>query len=147
MDIDKIRADTPGMDNVIHFGSAGASLMPSCVVDAMVEHIKLEATIGGYEAAAQQGEALNAVYSKVSALLNSDSSEIALTDNATTAWQKAFYSIRFKEGDIILTTQAEYSSNYIAFLQIAKNTGAQVRTCYYAIYATHVQMMSDANDP
>ena len=126
IDIDKVRSDTPGLANVIHFGSAGASLMPSCVVEAMVGHIQLEAAIGGYEAATEAGNELDKIYSKVGKLLSCDPAEVALTDNATTAWQKAFYSINFSKGDVILTSQAEYSSNYISFLQIAKNTGACV---------------------
>src|SRR5260370_38344930 len=38
----------------------------------------------------------------------------------------AFYSGGFAAGDRILTAQAEYSSNYIAFLQVARRTGAVV---------------------
>jgi selenocysteine lyase/cysteine desulfurase len=38
----------------------------------------------------------------------------------------AFYSLSFQSGDRILTSVAEYASNYIAFLQIAQRTGAAV---------------------
>jgi selenocysteine lyase/cysteine desulfurase len=38
----------------------------------------------------------------------------------------AFYAIPFKAGDRILTSVAEYASNYIAFLQIARKSGVQV---------------------
>ena len=52
LDIAKIRADTPGVEKVAHFNNAGASLMPTPVLDVQIEHLKLEASIGGYEAAA-----------------------------------------------------------------------------------------------
>ena len=52
IDIEKIRADTPGIGTVAHFNNAGASLMPTPVLDAQIDHLKLEASIGGYEAAA-----------------------------------------------------------------------------------------------
>jgi selenocysteine lyase/cysteine desulfurase len=38
----------------------------------------------------------------------------------------AFYSLRFEKGDRILTAKAEYTSNFIAFLQVAQRTGAVV---------------------
>lgn len=38
----------------------------------------------------------------------------------------AFYSIPFEPGDRVLTAMSEYASNYIAFLQIARKTGAKV---------------------
>jgi cysteine desulfurase/selenocysteine lyase len=38
----------------------------------------------------------------------------------------AFYSLRFSAGDRIVTSASEYASNYIAFLQVARRTGAEI---------------------
>ena len=38
----------------------------------------------------------------------------------------AFYGMRFQPGDRILTARAEYASNYIAFLQVAKRSGVTI---------------------
>ncbi|WP_447643597.1 aminotransferase class V-fold PLP-dependent enzyme [Nocardioides zeae] len=52
--------------------------------------------------------------------------EIAVVENATRAWDMAFYGLQLGPGDTILTSRAEYASNVIAFLQRAARTGARV---------------------
>ena len=51
MDVEKLRADTPGCAKRVHLNNAGAALPPSPVIRAVEEHYALEAEIGGYEAA------------------------------------------------------------------------------------------------
>ncbi|MBA3390500.1 MAG: aminotransferase class V-fold PLP-dependent enzyme [Actinomycetota bacterium] len=126
LDVEKTRRDTPGCGEVLHFNNAGSSLMPDPVLRATVEHLELEARIGGYEAAAREEEALELIYGATARMLGCGTDEIAVVENATRAWDMAFYSIPFEPGDRILTAQAEYASNFIAFLQVARRTGAVV---------------------
>lgn len=126
LDLERIRADTPATARRAYLHNAGAALMPAPVVAAMQRHIELEAEIGGYAAAAQEAVRLDAVYGSVATLINAAPEEIALTENATVAWQMAFYALSFRPGDRILTAQAEYAANYVAFLQVAKRTGAVI---------------------
>jgi cysteine desulfurase/selenocysteine lyase len=74
----------------------------------------------------RRGDRLAGVYASLARLLNCAADEIAVVENATVAWDMAFYGMRFREGDRILTAQAEYASNYIAYLQIARRTGAEI---------------------
>lgn len=124
IDIDRIRADTLAASRLAYLHNAGAALMPAPVVAAIKGHIDLETEIGGYAAADREAERLDAVYGSVARLLNAAPDEIALVENATVAWQMAFYSLPFRKGDRILTAEAEYAANYVAFLQVAKRTGA-----------------------
>ncbi len=125
-DIDRLRRDTPGVAHRVHLNNAGAALMPTPVLDAMVGYLRREAEIGGYEAAFESAARLDSVYDSVARLVGASRDEIALTENATVAWQMAFYSIPFKKGDRILTARAEYAANYVAFLQVAQRTGAVI---------------------
>ncbi|MBA2344508.1 MAG: aminotransferase class V-fold PLP-dependent enzyme [Rubrobacter sp.] len=126
LDVEKLRNDTPGCGEVLHFNNAGSSLMPEPVLRATVGHLELEARIGGYEAAAREQEALERVYGATARMLGCAADEVAVIENATRAWDMAFYSIPFEAGDRILSAQAEYASNYIAYLQVARKTGAVV---------------------
>ncbi len=126
LDVARAREETPGCADVIHFNNAGASLAPRPVLDTVVDHLKLEAAIGAYEAEDRQRSALERVYDSLATLLGAHRDEIAVVENSTRAWDMAFYSLLFRPGDRILTSAAEYASNYIAFLQIAKRTGAVI---------------------
>ncbi|MBF6595958.1 MAG: aminotransferase class V-fold PLP-dependent enzyme [Thermaceae bacterium] len=126
IDLTRARNETPGIRSVAHFNNAGAALMPQIVLEAVKTHLDLEAEIGGYEAARTVTERLEGVYASLARLINCSPREIAVVENATRAWDMAFYSIPFRAGDRILTSQAEYASNYIAYLQVAKRSGAIV---------------------
>lgn len=126
LNIEHLRAETAGCEQSIFFNNAGASLQPRPVVDRVVEHLRLEERVGGYEAADRVAPELAEVYGSVARLLHCAPEEIALQENSTRAWEMAFYSLRFKPGDRIVTAANEYASNYIAFLQVARHTGAEI---------------------
>ncbi len=130
MTLDKaaLRADLLAAPGLIHLDNAGAALMPRCVLDTQIEHLRLEAAQGGYEAARQQHDAIEAVYDSLARLLNCARDEIAIVENATVGWRMVFYAIPFEPGDRILTAEAEYASNYLAYLQLSREKGVVVET-------------------
>jgi cysteine desulfurase/selenocysteine lyase len=123
LNIGQLRKETPGCQHVLHFNNAGASLSPSLVIDSIKNHLDLESTIGGYEAANLALSKVAKFYDAASQLINCDREEIAFLENATRAWDMAFYSFKFNPGDKILTSVSEYASNYLAFLHQAKHSG------------------------
>ena len=126
IDVARARAETPGCSQVLHFNNAGASLMPQVVLDAQVAHLQREAAIGGYESKAEAVDAIEGAYASIARLLNCRAEEIALMENATVAWHAAFLSLPWQEGDRILTAEAEYASNYISYLKLARQKGVVV---------------------
>jgi cysteine desulfurase / selenocysteine lyase len=126
IDVARARADTPGTESVAHLNNAGAALPPTPVLEAVIEHLRREAEIGGYEAAAEREDRAEHTYDAIAALLGARRDEIAIVENATRAWDMAFYSLELREGDRILTANAEYASNYIPMRQVADRTGASV---------------------
>jgi cysteine desulfurase/selenocysteine lyase len=126
IDVARARAQTPGTAHVTHLNNAGTALPPRPVTDAVIEHLRREATIGGYEAADAAAEQIENVPTAVARLLSCRPTEIAIVENATRAWDMAFYSLPFEPGDRILTGRSEYASNAIALLQTSRRTGARI---------------------
>ncbi len=126
IDVERVRNETPGCREVTHFNNAGAALMPRAVLDATVNHLQLEAMIGGYEAADRASDKIEATYAAISTLIGAQPDEIAVVENATRAFDMAFYAIPFQPGDRILTSVSEYASNVISYYQVARRTGAVV---------------------
>ncbi|MFI9271078.1 aminotransferase class V-fold PLP-dependent enzyme [Kitasatospora sp. NPDC052896] len=126
MDIDALREETPGCANRVHLNNAGAGLLSRRTLDAVVSHLRLEAAIGGYEAAARQTEAIGAIYANLAELLGGRADELALFDNSTHAWQAAFHSLALRPGDRVLTGRAEYGSNVLGYFQAARRSGAEI---------------------
>lgn len=126
LNINQLRAETPAVKDLLHFNNAGASLMPQPILEAMVTYLRYEAIVGGYETARKYHDHLERFYGAMAHLLNAQPEEIAFVENATRAWDMVFYSLKFQQGDKIVTANAEYASNYIALLQAQKNFGVEI---------------------
>jgi len=125
-EVEKFRSETKGIQHVIHLNNAGAALMPDIVTAKQLQHINLEAEIGGYEAAAFMADAVTAFYNEAALLFNCKASNIAFTASATDAYTRALSAISFKEGDVILTDNDDFVSNQIQFLSLQKRFGVKI---------------------
>jgi selenocysteine lyase/cysteine desulfurase len=124
IDLASVRADTPACAERIFLDSAGSSLPPRPVLDEVVGHLRREAEVGGYRAAAERQDDLEAGYQVFADLLDCDPEEVAFTDSATRSWLSLVDSIPIEPGDRILISQVEYGANGVALLRLAERTGA-----------------------
>jgi cysteine desulfurase/selenocysteine lyase len=125
-DIARARKETRGCDQVLHLSSCGSSLPPAPVQDFLYDFLRQEEMAGGYETAAARAGDLEHFYDATARLIGGQRDEIAFIENATRAWDMAFYGTRLKAGDRVLTTVSEYGSNMIAYLHRKKRDGIVV---------------------
>lgn len=125
-EITSFRKDTVGCSTVVHLNNAGASLMPNSVTQAIVDHVQLEANIGGYEASALRVDAIKEFYNQAGRLLNCKPENVAFTSSATDSYSRALSSIPFKAGDVILASNDDFISNQIQFLSLKKRLGIKI---------------------
>jgi cysteine desulfurase / selenocysteine lyase len=126
LDVSRARALTPGCERVIHFNNAGCGLMSQPVLDTVLEHTRMEALMGSYEAAAARADALSAVYTSFATLLNAKPDEIAFCDGSTQAWHRAFHAVPLERGDRVLTASNEYNSNWLSLRRTCDRVGASL---------------------
>ena len=126
LDPARLRADTVGASVVIHMNNAGAALPPRVVTDVVVAHLRREEQIGGYEAHREAQQRVDAIYSSIATMLNTTADHIALSDTATSAWDRALLSIPWQHGDRVLIAVSEYASNVLPLLQMSQQHGIRV---------------------
>jgi selenocysteine lyase/cysteine desulfurase len=121
------RADTPAASaGRIHLNNAGAALMPRPVLDAVQDHLKREAQLGGYEAADAARADIEQTYDDVARLINARARNIAVVENSTVAFAQALATFDFVKGDVILTSRNDYVSNQLTFLSLAKRLNVEI---------------------
>ncbi|SHI96955.1 Selenocysteine lyase/Cysteine desulfurase [Shimia gijangensis] len=100
--------------------------MPTPVFSALQRVLRDENEVGGYEAERRAQGDLQAFYTEFAGLLNADPDEIAFVENATRAWDMAFYGLHLEPGDRVITHGSEYASNYLALLQQSRRLGFEI---------------------
>lgn len=126
MDVNKIREDTPGCEDKIFVNSAGSSLVPIAVAKTVSEYLAQETLYGGYHLSDQYSDEIASFYSEASKLINCKPENIAFMTSATDAYTKALSSIKLSKGDVILTTDDDYVSNFMHFYSLKNHYGIEV---------------------
>ncbi len=129
IDINKIRQDTLHCEDKLFLSSAGCSLPPKSMFEKMHAYNKLEEEFGGYEIEAKMAEERNSFYTEMAKLLNCQPENISFQYSATEGFSRALSAIHFKKGDVILTTDDDYISNFIAFIALRNRFGIKIVRC------------------
>lgn len=126
MDLARLRAETPGIDRVLHFNHAGGSLPPQPVLDTVLAHLQREAVSGPIEAGIAATPALEEARAEAAALIGAEAPEIAFTGSATQGWGLALAGLLLKAGDRILVGRQEWGGNLTTMQRAAARTGAAI---------------------
>jgi cysteine desulfurase/selenocysteine lyase len=81
----RARKDTPGTERVADLKNACSSLPAAQMTEAMIAHLRLEASTGGYEAAAASSAAVDRCYPPVAELLSCGAHEVGSDTRAGAA--------------------------------------------------------------
>jgi cysteine desulfurase / selenocysteine lyase len=99
-----------------HFNHAGASIPPPAVVERIVAHLRLEAEIGGYEAAEAVAGERTAVSAALAGLIGAAPDEVVAVESATRGWELALWAFAHSEplvaGDRIVVDPFAYASSW-----------------------------------
>ena len=125
-EIARWRSDTPGTAFRTHLNNAGASLCPAPVLQSVERHLRLESEIGGYEAAAAVAGDVDRAYADTAALIGARPHNVAMVASATAAFSQAMSAFDFVRNDVIVTSSADYVSNQLMFLSLARRVGVRV---------------------
>ncbi|PYP48219.1 MAG: aminotransferase [Gemmatimonadetes bacterium] len=99
--------------------------MPQAVLQALTGHLEREAAIGGYEAEDEAEPRVRETYELLARLLGAAARNLAIVENATVAFSQAVSAFDFRPGDRIVTTRADYPSNQLTYLSLARRVGVE----------------------
>lgn len=120
IDVARERTQTTGSRNTRHFNAAGSALPSTDVVATVVEHLRREESMGGYEAAAEVRPRIEAVYDSAARLIGAESREIALLDSASTGLRVILDALRPREGARVIASRSTYVSHALHLMTLAR---------------------------
>lgn len=133
-DVNKVRQDFPMFKNndVVYLDNAATTFKPQSVIDAIMHyytHASVNIHRGDYELSYQISNEYEATRANVASFINSKPKEIVFTSGASASLNLVAYGYGqkfLKEGDVILSTEAEHASNILPWFKVAEVTKATI---------------------
>jgi selenocysteine lyase/cysteine desulfurase len=131
IDVEAVRAATPGCGEQVFLLSAGSSLPTAETLERVVGYLRREAEVGGYAAAEEiVGELVQARHD-LAALVGGAPHEMALAASDTAAWTKAWWGWvaggNVPAGSTVLVDRLIYHSHYAALVATAPMAGFEIQ--------------------
>ena len=133
-DVNRIREDFPIFRNqtdLIYFDNGATTLKPQCVIDAVSDFYRTHTSNvhrGDYAIAAQNDRLYDGTRNIFAKMINCAPKEIAFVHNVTAALNQIAYGLseRLHEGDVILLSKAEHTSNLLPWFRLAKEKNLKI---------------------
>jgi selenocysteine lyase/cysteine desulfurase len=127
--IDTILKELPVIENQSYFNTGGASLIPMCVRDAIIQELQYEFEKGRVN----QGQRkrfqvyLNMLRNRLSSIIHAKPLELAVTNNTTDGINIILWGLHLSSGDEILTTTSEHLGSLAGLSTLSRQKGICVR--------------------
>jgi cysteine desulfurase / selenocysteine lyase len=130
VDVEALRAATPGCLDVAFLNNAGAALPTTQTLEATIAHLRREAVIGGYKAGDEAAQVIQGARASAARLLGAKPEEIALTASDTAGFAKVFWGMVnggvLVKGARVVVDQVAYNSHYMGLLQLQRTHSIKI---------------------
>lgn len=126
--MERIKEDFPISKEIVYMNTAAISLKPTKVIEAMIEFMRKHEMNGTYNFnESLEEEVLENARVRAAELLGCKKDDIALTTNTSEGINFIAHSIKFSQGENVVTTDLEFPSVTYPWLRIARESGIEVR--------------------
>jgi cysteine desulfurase / selenocysteine lyase len=130
LNVEGLRAATPGCRDVAFLNNAGSSLPTQVTLEATISHLRREAIIGGYKAADEAAEVIQGARATAARLIGAQTHEVALTPSDTAGFAKVFWGMVtggvLTNGSRVVVDQVAYNSHYMGLLQLQRTHNIKI---------------------
>lgn len=117
MDVERIRAETPGCADQVYLAAPGTALQSTGTRTAVREYLDRESEVGGYNAQFDQAPLFDRERSALARLLGAEPGQVALAESGTLAWWRLLGALDLRAGDRVVVSQVEYLGTVLPLLQ------------------------------
>ncbi len=117
MDVERLRAETPGCQDKVYLAAPGTALQSAGTHAAVRRHLAREIELGGYNAQFDEAEVFDQERAALAALLGAEQDHVALAESGTHAWWRLWGALDLCDGDRVVVSAVDYLGTVLPPLQ------------------------------